>query len=128
MRRTVLTTLLVTICASTARASDPAPSPEPPKPVANVVYLNRLALGDLEKSNPEHYARAQKILAQASEVCQPGAQKQLTVKLDDLFHCSGMLLKTSYPAKREVRFTLDNTYYVALVTVTGDAARIVPVQ
>src|SRR6186713_2197032 len=106
MRRIALATLLVTICASSARASEPAPLPNPSRPV---VYLNRTVLGDLGKSNPEHYARAQKILAQASEVCQPGAEKPVTVKWDELFHCSGMLLKTSYPAKRQVNFTLDNT-------------------
>jgi hypothetical protein len=32
-------------------------------------------------------------------------------------NCSGMLLKTSFPPKREIGFSIDDTWYIALVTV-----------
>jgi hypothetical protein len=33
-----------------------------------------------------------------------------------------------YPAKREVSFKLDNTYYVALVKIIGNEAKMTPAR
>jgi hypothetical protein len=37
-----------------------------------------------------------------------------------------MLLLTSNPPKRALTFTLDNTRYVAIVTITADRPRLMP--
>ena len=36
--------------------------------------------------------------------------------------CSGAFLRTSFPPKREISFQLDETLYVALVTITDAPA------
>jgi len=130
MRSRILATLLATTWASVAIAADPAPLSEPshssqPKPI---VYLTGAVLADLKQSNPGHYDRAQRILAQAKEVCQPGAQERQDVKFDDSLECSGLMLKTTYPPKRQISFRLGDTDYIALVTITAYTPKTVPIR
>jgi len=130
MRGTILATLLATTWASVTIASDPAPPPEPShsSQLKPIVYLTGAVLAELKQSNPAQYDRAQRILAQAKEVCQPGAQERLDVKFDDSLECSGLMLKTSYPPKRQISFRLDDTDYIALITVTAYAPKTVPLR
>jgi hypothetical protein len=110
--------------AATACLAAFAALAEPPA----VVYLNGAAdLERLRSSNPDHYWKAERILAAADHLCRPGPAEVQYVGFDisDLA-CSRMLLKTSNPPKWQIAFRLDDTRYVALVTVTDDAPRVIP--
>ncbi len=102
-----------------SRAGQPliAPRPSPPP----VVYLSGMgAMEKLKSANPDHYARAERILAAAEELCKPGPEQVYYARFEaKSISCDGMVLKTSNPPKREIGFTLDDTRYVALVTVQG---------
>ena len=90
--------------------------------IKRTVYLDHVVLEELKKSKPEHYARAQSVMAAASELCAPNAARMwqaLSVSNGD---CSSMALKTSYPPKRQIGFQIDDTWYIALVTVTDAPA------
>ncbi len=94
------------------------------------VYLNGPAdLARLRVTNPAHYARAQKIMAAANELCrpQPGAVSHARFQARDV-SCVDMLLRTSNPPKRQINFTLDETRYIALVVITDDPARLAPAR
>jgi hypothetical protein len=95
--------------------------------VPQVVYLNSTAaLAELRATNPDHYARAQRILAAANELCRPGPASVQFAKSDaQEVSCANMLLRTSNPPKRQITFRLDDTRYIALVTVTDDPPRLV---
>ena len=83
------------------------------------------ALEHLRIANPAHYAQALKILADANHLCRPIKAELLRAhpKADD-DSCATILLRASDPPKREVRFSLDHTQYVALVSVTDDPPRL----
>ncbi len=84
------------------------------------------ALEQLRATNPSHYAKALKILAEANHLCRPTqAQIQHARPEAKDESCESMLLRTSNPPKREVRFSLDHTTYVALVALTDDPARLI---
>jgi len=94
----------------------PAQRPAP----ARVVYLYGVtSMEQLKSANPNHYARAERIIAAADEICKPGPDEVEFVKFDAKeISCRGMLVKLSNPPKREIGFTLDDVRYVALVTLT----------
>jgi hypothetical protein len=75
-------------------------------------------LAKLRTANPDHYARAARLIASANRLCQPGKPKLQNVDGRDI--SCGLLLLTSNPPKRELSFVLDRTRYVALVTMTAD--------
>lgn len=77
-------------------------------------------LAHLRTTNPDHYARAQRIIAAANELCRPGRPELLSTELDSRHVKCGHLFLTSNPPKRQISFTLDRTSYIALVTVTAD--------
>ena len=55
------------------------------------------------------------------ELCKPGPDKVDYASFQaDNIRCEGAILRTSNPPKREIGFTLDETRYVALVTVPVD--------
>jgi hypothetical protein len=86
-------------------------------------------LGKLRSSNPSHYARAEKIFAAADRLCRPGAGHLQYAEADGKdVSCYGMLLRTSNPPKVEIDFTLDDTRYSALVTITDDPPRVAPAR
>ena len=92
------------------------------------VYLNGQAdLDWLRATNPGHYARAERIMAAANELCRPtpGDVTYARFEARDI-SCAEMLLKTSNPPKRQISFTLNDTRYVALVVLTDDSPRVVP--
>jgi hypothetical protein len=91
-----------------------------------VVYLDDAALTALRTANPGHYARAQKILSAANQLCRPTAGEVEYAKFDAKnIACIRSLIKTSNPPKRQISFRLDSTEYIALVTLTDDPPRIV---
>ncbi len=95
---------------------------------SQVVYLNGPAdLDRLRATNPAHYARAEKIIAAANELCrpEPGAISYARFQAKEI-SCSDMLLRTSNPPKRQINFTLDDTLYIALVAITDDPPRAMP--
>jgi hypothetical protein len=95
-----------------------------------VVYLSGpSALAELQKSNPAHYARAQRILAAAPGICAAGPAEVHFARFgaSDL-SCASMILMTSYPPKQELAFTLDDTRYIAHVVVGDWAPRFYPAR
>jgi hypothetical protein len=108
------------LAASASAADEPAAVTQPPA----VVWLRGLVdLEKLKQANPDHYARAQRIMAAADEVCQPGPLQAVPTeaKAKDV-RCENMLILTSYPPKRQIGFTLDDVHYVALVVLSESAA------
>lgn len=110
--RTVALTWGMAAVAATAWAGD------------GVVHLDGPAdLAQLRHSNPGHYQQALKVIDSARQLCKPHSGEVEYSKAKNV--CSQVLLRTSNPAKREISFRLDNTYYVALVAMTDDPPRLV---
>jgi hypothetical protein len=96
-----------------------ADAPVDPVTIRPPVQLNSTAdLDRLRKTNPDHYARAMRLMTAANTLCKPGEPKLQNTDGRDT--SCGMLLLTSNPPKRALSFTLDNTRYVAIVTITAD--------
>ena len=94
-----------------------------------MVHLDGAAsLAQLARANPNHAARAERIIAAAAELCKPGPETVnfASFQADDIA-CNGAILRTSNPPKREISFRLDDTRYLALVTVTDLEPRAVRV-
>jgi hypothetical protein len=91
MRKLVLTAW---VCSASVCWAD---APVDPVTIRPTVQLNSTAdLDGLRKTNPDHYARAMRLMTAANTLCKPGEPK------------------------RALSFTLDNTRYVAIVTITAD--------
>jgi hypothetical protein len=97
------------------RSTPPAPSP----PTRMWVHLNGAAdLERLRATNFNHYLRAQKILAAANELCQPGPAHADPTRFEgDSLSCGGPFLMSN-PPKALLKFHLDDIGYIALVSVT----------
>ena len=93
------------------------------------VYLyGQSDLDRLRKTNPGHYARAERIMAAANQLCRPKPGEVSYARFDARdISCSEMLVKTSNPPKRQISFKLDDTHYIAVVVITDDPARLVQV-
>ena len=94
-------------------------------PITRTVYLDSVVLEDLKKSNPDRYAQVQRVMASASEMCKPNAARTWALA-NPLANpsanapsadCSALVLRTSYPPKRQITFVVDDTVYVANVIV-----------
>ena len=107
MRYLLLTSALLLAGTATAALA------EEPK---RFVYLDSVLLQQIEKSDPDRYAKIRSVMAKASELCKPNAAREWRVK-DAQADCSDMFLKTSYPPKRQIYFSIDDTTYTTLVTV-----------
>ena len=116
--------MLASALALQARAAD---APVAPKPPGQVVHLYSTAdLEQLRATNFNHYQRAEKIIAAGNKLCRPGAPAlQLAARYgaSDM-SCAANLL-TSNPPKKLLDFRLDNTRYIALITITDDQPRLV---
>jgi hypothetical protein len=133
MRCTFLAIGIAMACASVVLAT-PA-SQEPNDAVAasrpdKVVYLSGAgALDALRTTHPTHYARAQRIIAAANELCRPGPLDMYFARFEARdISCDGMRFRTSNPPKRQISFKLDATRYIALVAVTDQPPRLVPAR
>jgi hypothetical protein len=94
----------------------------PQMTVLPTVHLNGPAdLERLRKTNVYHYLRARKILAAANEICRPKPDPTYRVRFNDAHPACGPMWMTSLPPKKLLRFRLDGVYYIALVTVVGNA-------
>lgn len=122
MRTTLLIVALTVGTLTTLAFAEEAPLTSPP---SRTVYLDGPAdLARLRQANPAHYARAERILAAANQLCRPGPGQLREVAGARDLKCAEFLLKTSNPPKRQISFTLDDTRYVALVTITDDPPRL----
>jgi hypothetical protein len=75
------------------------------------------ALQQLRQSNPAHFATIERILADLSEQPQRVEGDWLQTNFDARdVELSRLLLKTSYPPRQLLRFTLDDTRYTLHVT------------
>jgi hypothetical protein len=85
-------------------------------------------LANLRATNPDHYARARRIMVAANRLCRPGAPKLQETNLHRRDFSCGQVFLTSNPPKREISFKLDTTQYVALVTITDTPPEAVKVD
>jgi hypothetical protein len=109
---------------SVARA-DEAAGVSPPA----VIELDSAGLESLRESNPNHYARAQRILTAANYLCRPRtADLYLTALGVQDLSCQQMLLQTSNPPKWRIAFRLDQARYAASVVLTDDPPRLLPAR
>jgi hypothetical protein len=121
MRIPALACLVVVAGSSalTAAETDLAPV------VKHTVRLSSLVLEELKKTKPDTYAEARRVMAAASELCAPGTDaavvevRKPAARGVPAMTCSGVPLLTSNPPKREISFIIDDTKYVALVTMTA---------
>ena len=93
------------------------------------VILDVAGLEQLRTTNPDHYARAQRILAAGTSLCWPAVRGvEAKVELAKLrardVSCDSLLLLTSLPPKRLMHFRLDDTNYEAYLT--GAVVKIKP--
>jgi hypothetical protein len=95
---------------------------------AKLVYLDRPgALEALAVENPAHYRQAVEVLRVAETLpCKP--MPKLSAAKFRAADCQATLLMTSFPPKRRVSFTLDDTDYIAVVTITDAGARPMPAK
>ena len=121
MRKLVFAACLAS--ASTCWASAPV-APVEPETYIPPVRLNSAAdLARLRETNPDHYARAVRLMNAANTLCKPGEPRLQTTDGRDI-SCDALLL-TSDPPKRALSFTLDHTQYVAIVTITADRPKLI---
>lgn len=111
-RTFVMRYLLLTSAALGLGAATAALASEPTR----TVYLDSVVLDQIKKSNPDRYARIRTVMTKASEMCKPNAARTWALA-DGPADCSSLILKTSYPPKRQISFAIDDTTYTALVTV-----------
>jgi hypothetical protein len=118
--------LAIGLClAGTAVALSAPPKPSAPArpwPWPEGVYLGSAAdVEQLRITHPRDYARVQRILASADQLCKAGEPKLLKLQsgAEDM-HC-GSLVFTSYPPQRLITFRLDNTHYTAMVFLEVEA-------
>ena len=115
--------------ASSSASATVSDATIPASRLPKVVYLsNARALDELRMSNPAHYARAKRILADADQICRPG-KLQVVPLLDAQAQdvaCARSMIFTSYPPQRQLQFRLDDTTYVAMVFLTKTGAKLTP--
>jgi hypothetical protein len=93
------------------------------------IYLDAPTLARLAVTNPNHFARAERILAAANYLCRPRVPDVYLASFgaQDL-SCEPMVLLTSNPPQWRIGFRLDETRYVAAVWITDDPPRTMPVR
>src|SRR5688572_14762208 len=101
--------LTATSFTATAIAQTTAPT--------RTVYLTDMLLEELKTSRPAHYARARKVIDEASKPCPLGELQSLPIQQRTSPQCSTFVLRTSNPPKRQVTFAVDDTLYIANVVL-----------
>jgi hypothetical protein len=86
------------------------------------------ALEALQRSNPTHYAKIQKILDRLPLQPEAKVPRWIQANFDARDATYGLMLLTSFPPKRRVSFTLDDTRYEAIVTLANWRGEKVPAQ
>jgi|SRR5258706_2567546 len=86
------------------------------------------AMEELARANPEHHTKVQRILAEVQLHRIDAVPQWLKAEFDaDNIRYFGSMLKTSYPAKRYLSFTLGETGYSAVLLLPL-AEKMVPVK
>ena len=111
MRRWAVTLFGALVLTLGVAVADPAAA------ARTVDLRDAAALADLQRTRPAHYATVRRILADLEQ--QPdradGDWLQTNFDARDV-ELSRLLLKTSYPPRQLLRFTLDDTRYTLHVT------------
>jgi hypothetical protein len=84
-------------------------------------------LDSLAVENPAHHRKALEYIRAAEKLPCTWAPKTQEAHYDPS-KCSGALLLTSFPPKRRLAFVLDDTRYVAVVTLTEPGPRLMPAR
>jgi hypothetical protein len=85
------------------------------------------ALDSIATSNPGHYRKLVGIIEAAGEIDCEEMPAKLYVKYGALGSCTAPhMFLTSYPAKRHLSFTLDDTSYVVNVAIRGKMWKVIP--
>ena len=84
------------------------------------------ALEQLQQSNPAHYEKIRLIIADLREEPQRAEGDWLQVKYDAGNTLLRDIVKTSYPPKQVLHFSLDRVHYIMYVTRSDMMAKIVP--
>lgn len=105
-----------------AAAAIPAAAQLNPWPQPGVRLDRPGALEALALTNPEHHRRAVEIIRVAQTMPCGLKLRALMAEYNARdVRCSSVLLLTSYPAKRDLAFTLDDTPYALRVSLINDA-------
>ena len=81
------------------------------------------ALQALERDNPAHFAKVSAILREVPRLDPPTVEGWMRTRFDaQEISYRYRLLRTSYPAKTDLSFVLDDSRYVALVVVDAPAS------
>jgi hypothetical protein len=114
--------------ASAAGAGPQAAAAGATSGAPRVVYLTGdESLTELRHRNPQHYARARRIIAAADSLCRSKPPHTEYAKFDARdIACVRSMIFTSYPPQRRLSFRLDDTEYVAMVVLREHLAKLVP--
>lgn len=116
----------VLILAGLMLSSLPNASAEPFAPIASI-DLNRSGVVErLRISNPVHYEKIGKILDGLTQRPYDDVPRWINASFDAKRANYSPVLKTSFPAQRDLAFTLDYTTYRARVTLTLGGAVVFP--
>lgn len=89
--------------------------------------LNRSGvLERLRTSNPAHYEKIAKILDGLTQRPYDDVPRWINASFDAKYVNYSPVLMTSYPAQRDLTFTLDFTRYRARITLTSRGAVVLP--
>ena len=101
---------LITFCIAVATSAAA-------NPLLRTVDLDRPgALAALERSNPRHFAKLERLLHDTMRRDEATVARFIRTAGATGIH-RGNMIKTSYPAKAPLSFTLDDTRYVITVTL-----------
>ena len=118
--RALIVSLLVAFAGSTVAAGNVT---------RTINFSSPGALDALEEDNPEHYAKVIEILRIAGDVSCETLPRMLKTQFDvKAARCSSALILTSYPAKRNVWFQLDDTAYAGNVVLYGVRGKLSPAR
>lgn len=99
------------------------------KVVRTINVSDAAAMDALERDRPEQYAKVIEILRIAGDVQCETLPQMLKTQFDvKAARCSSALILTSYPAKRQVWFLLDDTAYAGNVVLYGVRAKLSPAK
>lgn len=86
------------------------------------------ALDALQHSNPSHYQKIQQIMDGVLQQPESEVPRWIKVKFNGRDVSYGPVLLTSYPPKRRLTFTLDDTHYKAVVILKNLRGKIIPLK
>jgi hypothetical protein len=107
--------------------------------LAGVAYAQAYGVIDLDvagnldairRSNPEHYAKIERILAEVPR--RPPSEESVATWMRTEFEARNVrytdLIMTSLPPKKRLQFLLDNKSYVKVVALTGWTSKPMPAK